>query len=234
MTKQFTDHEFGDITVSYRAGMRSIRVSVGTDGRLHASAPKYTPLIAIKAMIEASRGKLRTLFQHHITPTAQYSNGQQIGKSHRLTVVPAPIGSKPTVRIQGQNIILRLPDGVDLESQDIQRLVRDTVIDALRVEAKAYLPRRLKELAQRGGYTYERVRFSHAGTRWGSRSSTGTISLNIALMKLPDTLIDYVICHELAHTRHMNHSAAFWEEVSTLDPLYKAHRKLIKMEHPII
>lgn len=234
MTKQFTDHEFGDITVSYRAGMRSIRISVGTDGRLHASAPRYTPLIAIKAMIETSRGKLRALFLHHITPAVQYTNGQQVGKSHRLTVVPAPAAHEPNIRIQGQNIILRLPADARLESQDVQRLVRDTVIHALRIEAKAYLPRRLKELANRGGYRYERVRFSHAGTRWGSRSSTGTISLNIALMKLPDPLIDYVICHELAHTRHMNHSAAFWAEVATLDPLYKAHRKLIKMEHPIV
>lgn len=130
--------------------------------------------------------------------------------------------------------MLRLPPGEQLHSQHVQRLVRDKVIEALRAEAKAYLPRRLKELANRGGYTYERVRFSHAGTRWGSRSTTGTISLNIALMKLPDPLIDYVICHELAHTRHMNHSTVFWAEVATLDPLYKAHRKLIKMEHPII
>lgn len=234
MTKQFTDPEFGDITVTYRAGTRSIRVSVGTDGRLQASVPKYTPLIAIKAMINTSRGKLRSLFQHHITPTQQYLNGQQIGKSHRLTVVPALSAKKPDARIQGQNIMLRLPPHEQLESSEVQRLVRDKVIEALRIEAKAYLPRRLKELAARGGYAYERVRFSHAGTRWGSRSSTGTISLNIALMKLPDPLIDYVICHELAHTRHMNHSAEFWAEVATLDPLYKAHRKLIKMEHPII
>lgn len=232
MTKQFTDPEFGDISVTYRAGMRSIRVSVGTDGRLQASAPKYTPLIAIKAMINTSRGKLRAMFEHHINP-AQYVDGQQIGKSHRLTVIPAN-ATKPEVRIMGQNIMLRLPASAELASSTVQRLVRDKVIEALRIEAKAYLPRRLKELAERGGYKYERVRFSHAGTRWGSRSSTGTISLNIALMKLPDPLIDYVICHELAHTRHMNHSATFWAEVATLDPLYKAHRKLIKMEHPII
>lgn len=232
MIKQFTDSEFGEITVTYRTGMRSIRVSVGTDGRLHASAPKYTPLIAIKAMINASRGKLRAMFAHHMNP-ALYTDGQQIGKSHRLTIIPANV-TKPEARIMGQNIMLRLPEHTKLESSDVQRLIRDRVIDALRIEAKAYLPRRLKELATRGDYTYERVRFSHAGTRWGSRSSTGTISLNIALMKLPDPLIDYVICHELAHTRHMNHSAAFWAEVATLDPLYKAHRKLIKVEHPII
>lgn len=233
MIKQFTDPEFGDVTISYRRGMRAMRISVGTDGRLKTSVPYYTPVIAIKALLNASRGKLRVMFGAHLQPTL-YRDGQQIGKSHRLAVIPAPGTKTPQVRLQGQNIMLCLPPALSLSDASVQRLIRDNVIAALRVEAKAYLPRRVKELAARGGYEYERVRVSHAGTRWGSRSSTGTISLNIALMKLPDPLIDYVICHELAHTRHMNHSAAFWEEVARLDPLYKNHRKLVKMEHPII
>ena len=233
MITQFNDTEFGDIIVTKRAGARSLRVSVGTDGRLHATVPPHTPIIAVKAMIQTSRTKIRTLFAHHISP-ATYTEGQQIGKSHRLVVVPVAEDKQPQLRIQGQNIILRLPKGHDVESQAIQRQIRDTVIQALRVEAKAYLPRRLKYLAEAYGFHYDKVRFSHAGTRWGSCSSTGTISLNIALMKLPDELIDYVIIHELSHTRHMNHSPEFWEVVATYDPDYKRHRKLMKLEHPVI
>ncbi len=233
MSKSFTDPEFGEITVNFRAGQRSIRISMGTDGRLQASAPKHTPLFAIKAMVNTSRANIQKLFMHHIKPSA-YKSGQQIGKSHRLTVVPIPSGQSPTIKLQGQNIMLRLPEGLALDSVDIQRTVRDEVIRALRAEAKAYLPRRLEYLATTHGFTYERVRFSHAGTRWGSCSSTGTISLNIALMKLPTELIDYVLIHELSHTVHMNHSQAFWDLVGTYDPNYKKHRKLIKLEHPII
>lgn len=233
MNKSFSDPEFGEITVTYRAGQRSIRLSIATDGRLQASAPRYTPLIAIKTLINTSRPKLQKLFMHHIAPTP-YQAGQQIGKSHRLVVVPTAGTSSPTVRIQGQNIILRLPGATPLIAANVQRMIRDTVIKALRQEAKAYLPRRLSHLATLHGFHYQRVRFSHAGTRWGSCSSTGTISLNIALMKLPDELIDYVLIHELAHTVHMNHSLAFWNLVSNYDPNYKTHRKLIKLEHPII
>lgn len=233
MTKSFTDPEFGKITVSFRAGQRSIRLSMATDGRLQASAPRYTPVIAIKAMVNASRPKIQKLFMHHLTP-AVYVSGQQIGKSHRLTVVPVADTQQPSIRVQGQNIMLRLPQGTTLDSADIQRLIRDNVIKVLRTEAKAYLPRRLRYLADSYGFKYERVRFSHAGTRWGSCSSNGTISLNIALMKLPRELIDYVIIHELSHTKHMNHSQAFWDLVGAYDPDYKKHRKLIKLEHPII
>ncbi len=232
MTKTFTDPEFGTITISFRPRARAIRISVGTDGRLQASAPRYTPIFAVKAMVNTSRSKIRSLFSAHITPPA-YLHGALIGKSHHLVIVPSNVKAAEA-RLAGQNIMVRIPAGSDPSSPAIQRVIRDTVITALRAEAKAYLPRRLKELATRGGYHYERVRFSHAGTRWGSCSSTGTISLNIALMKLPDNLIDYVLCHELAHTRHMNHSASFWAEVATLDPLYKGHRKLIKLEHPVV
>lgn len=233
MTKTFTDPEFGDITVVFRAGMRMIRISVGTDGRLKASAPKYTPLIAIKTMVNAQRNQIRALFSKHITPAA-YEHGQQIGKSHHLVIAPTSSISAPAARIQGQNIIVRLPQSHVATSSAVQRLIRDMVIKSLRAEAKAHLPRRLKQLAIANGYSYERVRFSHAGTRWGSCSTTGTISLNIALMKLPDELIDYVLAHELSHTKHMNHSAAFWAEVYTIDPHYRLHKRQIATQTPTI
>jgi predicted metal-dependent hydrolase len=92
----------------------------------------------------------------------------------------------------------------------------------------------LKDMAQRYGFSYQRLRFSHSGGRWGSCSSTGTISLNIALMKLSDDLIYYVLAHELSHTRQMNHSAAFWREVSQIDPRYKLHRQQLKRQSPIV
>lgn len=233
MTKTYSDPEFGEITVSLRAGMRMIRISVGTDGRLKASAPKYTPLIAIKTMVATQREQIRAIFSKHITP-AVYTHGQQIGKSHHLAIVPTTTISAPSIRIQGQNIILRLPATRSASDSNVQRLIRDTVIKALRVEAKAYLPRRLKQLAITHGFSYERVRFSHAGTRWGSCSTTGTISLNIALMKLPDELIDYVLVHELSHTRHMDHSAAFWATVATMDPHYKLHKRQTQQHTPTI
>jgi len=109
---------------------------------------------------------------------------------------------------------------------------RDAKKQILAKKAKAYLPYRLEFYAKKHNYTYSGVRLSHANTRWGSRSSTGTISLNIGLMHLPEPVRDYVILHELAHINHMDHSAAFWAEVARHDPSYKRHRKYLKTFNP--
>lgn len=109
---------------------------------------------------------------------------------------------------------------------------RDARKKLLNKQAHAYLPYRLDFWAQKYGYHYQSLRLTHANTRWGSRSSTGTISLNIGLMKIPEVLRDYVILHELAHINHMNHSSAFWQEVAVHDPNYKKHRKALKLFQP--
>ena len=109
---------------------------------------------------------------------------------------------------------------------------RDAKKKILTKRAREYLPYRLEYFAKLYGYHYERCRLSHAATRWGSCSSTGTISLNIGLMQVPEILRDYVIIHELAHLNHMDHSAAFWAEVASHDPRYKEHRAKLKHFSP--
>ena len=109
---------------------------------------------------------------------------------------------------------------------------RDAKKKILARQAREYLPYRLEYWAKRFGYKYARCRLTHANTRWGSCSTTRTISLNIGLMKVPEVLRDYVILHELAHLNHMDHSEAFWAEVGTHDPKYREHRRRLKMFSP--
>lgn len=224
------DEEFGTITVRRSAQSTQVRLRVAPDGTLRASLPLYAPLFLVKRLIRSSRGELRELLAQ-AQPPAEYHDGMQIGKSHTLIV---RTGNTLSATRHGQQIIVSLPAGKTLTNPTVVRLIRDAVIAALRVEAKNYLPRRLRYLAEQFGMSYSRVRFSHASSRWGSCSSNGTISLNIALMKLPFELIDYVIVHELAHTREMNHSPAFWEIVEQGDPHYKQHRRTLKSENPML
>lgn len=227
-----TDEEFGTITVRRSSRATSVKLRVAPDGTLHASLPVYAPLFMLKRLVKTSRTQLRDMLKQQL-PNYQFENGMQIGKSHTLVVMPTAAPAATVVR-QKQQIIVSLPHGATLHDTLVTQQIRTIMLTALRIEAKSYLPKRLAFLAQQLECTYEKVRFSHASGRWGSCSTSGTISLNIALMKLPHELIDYVLVHELSHTKQMNHSTDFWDTVALGDPNYKAHRKALKLHTPSI
>ena len=226
------DPEFGKITIRRSAMATHVKLRVAPNGTIHASLPIYAPLFLLKSLIKNSRDQLRAMM-NQAKPEYTYTNGMQIGKSHTLIIQPTDASDFSVTR-HGLQIIVKLPIGKSIDDVEVSRKTRDAVIVALKTEAKSYLPRRLSYLADKMGFTYAKTRFSHSSGRWGSCTSTGTISLNIALMKLPFELIDYIIIHELAHTRQMNHSPQFWEIVAVGDPQYKIHRKTLKTLNPSI
>jgi len=88
--------------------------------------------------------------------------------------------------------------------------------DIDKVKAKSMLTGRLRYLAEKHGFTYNRVFIRNQRTRWGSCSRKSNISLNMKIVKLPDELVDYVILHELVHTHKKNHGKSFWKEMDKL------------------
>lgn len=227
-----TDEEFGLITIRRSSRSTHVKISVAPNGTLRASLPLYAPLFMLKRLVKSSRDELRSMIDSQL-PKYTLQNGMAIGKSHTLVVSQT---RKPLLSVtrNKQQINVELPEGVELSDTAVIENVRAVIITALRIEAKSYLPKRLAFLARDMQCDYERVRFSHASGRWGSCSSTGTISLNIALMKLPHELIDYVLIHELCHTKQMNHSDQFWALVAAEDPSYKLHRKALKLHTPSV
>ena len=225
------DADLGEISLRFSA-RTSIAVKRGLRGGFIINVPNFMPVWAVKQHLKSLKPQLMHMAKVS-TKNAPYTNGQQIGHSHKLSIVSE---NAPKLKLsRTKNIIaVALPPNVPITDESVQNELRTHVANALRKEASAYLPRRLKTFAERLGCHYEKVRFSHASTRWGSCSSTGTISLNIALMTLPDALIDYVLIHELCHTKEMNHSPQFWQLVESADPHYKAHRKQLKNFSPYL
>ncbi|HSV99416.1 MAG TPA: M48 family metallopeptidase [Sedimentisphaerales bacterium] len=83
-------------------------------------------------------------------------------------------------------------------------------------DARRLLVDRLRELAARHGYQFNKATVKNQRTLWGSCSHRNNINLNVNLLRLPEELRDYVILHELVHTRHKNHSRAFWQELDRI------------------
>ncbi len=130
-------------------------------------------------------------------------------KEHNLKVIAH---EKNTIKIiiKNKQIYVFYPIYADVKDERVQNAIRKAVIEAWRIEAKEYLPARVKELADKYGFKCNKISVRNAKTRWGSCSSANNINLNLQLMRLPQHLTDYIILHELVHTVHKNHGKSFW------------------------
>ena len=225
----YNDPEFGHITIRKSSLSKSMKISIAPDGSLRLSLPSYAPMFMAKRFISSSRASIRKMYEQQTK--LRYIDGMQIGKSHSLSIISAD-----TLKVSkhGRIITLHLPSSMTTDDTTVRQELGQYVIKALRQESKSYLPRRVKYLAEQHGFLYEQVRFSHSSSRWGSCSSKGTISLNIALMMQPFELIDYVIVHELCHTKQMNHSKQFWDLVASILPDFKQLKSALAESAPHI
>lgn len=119
----------------------------------------------------------------------------------------------------------QVSDGLMLApARDTERWVvaalRDAALDCFRVRVAHY--------CDALGVDHPEVRLSSARTRWGSCHIEGRILLNWRMIQMPMRLVDYVVAHEVAHLREMNHSVRFWAIVERLVPDYVARRKEIR------
>ena len=101
-------------------------------------------------------------------------------------------------------------------------------ITELTSKAKEELPAVVKKYASLMGVTYNRITIRHQKTRWGSCTKTGNLSFNCLIMKMPETVRNYVIIHELAHRKELNHSTKFWTIVAEYCPWYKDAKQWLK------
>lgn len=147
----------------------------------------------------------------------------------------------------GQNIILHLVDGErkraawredhgrllvylpeNLNPAEATEIVRKAVAAWYRVEARRVFAARLDAFAARMDLNYRELYVKEQKTKWGSCSAQGNINLNWRLVMAPDQVINYVVVHELAHRKHLNHSSAFWQCVEAYIPDYRQWRKWLR------
>lgn len=104
-------------------------------------------------------------------------------------------------------------------------------VGQIRAEASAYLPGRLAMLASAHGFSYGKVTIKHNLSNWGSCSSKGNINLNLCLMTIPEELRDYVMLHELCHTKEMNHGPGFHALLESVCPGHRGLAARLKGYH---
>ena len=117
---------------------------------------------------------------------------------------------------------------IRVESEGSENKYNSEEINAILMEAKEKLPRLVAHYAKEMDVSYEKVFVKAQKTRWGSCSSKGNINLNCLLMNVPAYVRKYVIVHELAHRKEMNHSERFWKVVADEIPEYQKAVRWLK------
>lgn len=136
--------------------------------------------------------------------------------------------SRASWALTSDGLLMSLPDPED------PAMNLATLIDFYKAQARFWLPKKTQETAQRAQLSdrLKDVRLRKTKTKWGHCTHDGRIQYNWLIMMAPETIIDYLVSHEVSHLRHLNHSAAFWHQVSTLHPSYLADRKWLRQnEH---
>lgn len=221
---QITHKRLGQITI--KRNSKAKRVTVRYDSRhgIVVTCPRLTPTLYIRHILDGSAVKIEAM-RDSIIPELDLRDGAPVDNRRTLRISS---GRAYSYHTDESVMTVTIPPKASVDSATTRDFITDSIQKVWRHDARIYLPKRLKILADRHGFNYQKVRFTHASTRWGSCSSKGTISLNIALMRLPLEIIDYVLVHELCHTTEMNHSATFWARVSAILPNYKTLRKELK------
>ncbi|MFO7829796.1 MAG: SprT family zinc-dependent metalloprotease [Bacteroidales bacterium] len=134
----------------------------------------------------------------------------------RLLKITQNCNNHIKTKLTPNSIEIEYPEKLNIKSPEIQHIIKQTIIKALRYEAKEYLPERVKILAQKYRFNYQKIYIKNNKTLWGSCSGVNNINFNLHLMRLPDHLIDYVIIHELCHTIEKNHGLAFWNLMDSI------------------
>lgn len=210
-----------------RARRRSIGFVVGADG-LTVRAPAWVSLGAIEdALQEKSGWVVRKLAEMQARARQQqaaridWRDGAELpwlGGALRLRLRDAP----GAALLAGGELHLGL--GAAPTPDALRRAVHAWWLR----QARAHFGARLAHFALLLGVRWQRLQLSNAATRWGSASASGTIRLNWHLMHYREAVIDYVVAHELAHLREMNHSPRFWRIVEGVVPEHLALRRELR------
>lgn len=228
--KRFVLDDATPITVYKRKSSRNLRLTVSADGLVKVSIPRWIAY-AIGLKFAQSRSDW---IRSQRRPAVLLSAGQPVGKSHRLRFAATAGADKVTSRVQGTEVVVYHPPGLAETNPEIQQSARLAGTRALRKQAENLLPRRLDSLAAKHGFTYASVKVKQMKSRWGSCDSQSNIVLNLYLMQLPWEHIDYVILHELTHTRILRHGPDFWLAMESVLPGAKAYRKVMRQHQPML
>ncbi len=205
--KEYSDKELGKIVI--RENIRARRIVLRTRPEaLYITVPKGVEMHEVQGAIEKFRARLirskkkveRKRIDLDFTIDAEFFKLSLVRGTQNKFLSYSELGITRIV----------CPPTANFDDDELQAWLRKVIEEALRKNAKIILPSRIDNLSKLHKLPYESLKINSSQGRWGSCSSRKSINLSYYLLLLPSYLVDYVILHELAHTKEMSHSDRFW------------------------
>lgn len=223
--------DIGEILLRLNPGAKRISIRLKPGNGIVVTMPGNIPISRVLNFVDQKKSWIIKHREHfrQMEENRTFFNAETVLAVCRYNLITLQHASNHfRIRISDGRIVVFHPANRTISDQRFQEVIRKCVTEALRIEAKQYLPGRVSKLAKRYGFTFKRVFIKNAQTRWGSCSNHKNINLNLHLMRIPSHLRDYVILHELTHTVHPNHGKAFWYFLDQLIGNARALEKELK------
>lgn len=224
--------EFDGAPVRVRRTGRKKTISIAVqDGAVVILAPRHVPNREIQELIDRKAEWIRKTLRLHgnraKAVTKRFVDGEAftyLGKEYRLRVLP---GIEPNPRLRGEMIEVHVPLG--LPPARLSRSVRAAFLRWYKERAEAVTTARTTHYAALMDVRPQRILLKDYKSMWGKCTATGAITYNWKLIMAPPPIVDYVVVHELAHLRYLDHSRKFWAQVEAILPDYRESRDWLKL-----
>lgn len=228
--KRIRHDEFGDITLQKLKNSRGLRITIAHNGKIRLTMPRWIPYAVGIKFINDNHNWLKTKQQKRLL----LKDKDLIGKQHKLLFSEQDNLKKSKAHIDKGIINIKTPAGRIINDSDIQETASKACVRALKNESKNLLIKRLEFHAKTHNLEYRSAKIKVLSSRWGSCNQHKDIVLNCYLVQLPWELIDYVLLHELTHTKVLAHGIKFWDELGKYIEDIPKKRKLIKAHRPTL
>ena len=227
MTIQYKD-EVIEITIK-RSKRKTACLRIQPDGTIEVRGPRLMSDAFVRSFVEDKAEwillKRREVAEHQSKKREHtYQSGDiflHLGKEYVLTLVAA--GRKRVELVPGEADRIFIYT-TSFEPRSIEKYIKEWY----KKQATEYIAGRVDYYAERIPGEHTGITMENRKGRWGSCSSTGSLTFNWRLIQAPPEIVDYVVVHELCHLKHMDHSPAFWQAVGSVLPDYKARKKWLQ------
>lgn len=193
---------------------RSIKLEVLPNKTVKVTAPRLMPKSIIESFVKQKNNWIQKRLMQPAPPTL--TNGSSITYLGQRYILKFQEEKRKSIIFEGEDLIITSLTPIKTLHYWLRKQAFDVLEDRVSLFAKQM------NVSPRG------MRIKTMKSRWGSCSTLGNLNFNWALILAPLPVLDYVVIHELAHLKHMNHSKAFWKVVETHCPDYKVYIKWLK------